>query len=246
MSATFGRLKSVLESVEERRFATEKFETLEHENSDAVRKINKRILELKQNKEDSISRASSSSRSSRRSGSSVLEKKTEMAAKVARLAAELKFGDIEAQKTAALQEHETEMKKFQITKDLAVAKAEMEAITKVHEAEIGANGEVLDLPNGKENHLQNYLSANVTSSHARRSCCDNRSTYNSICKHSLCVSEIEGILKEHLDYIAKSPRCSLPSKSGLVEPAKDAQGKKVEPIKMHGGQAEVLLSRNIH
>ncbi|KAJ7389572.1 hypothetical protein OS493_030624, partial [Desmophyllum pertusum] len=47
--------------------------------------------------------------------------------------------------------------------------------------------------------------------------------YNSICKHSLCVSEIEGILKEHLDYIAKSPRCSLPSKSGLVEPAKDAQ-----------------------
>ncbi|KAJ7379996.1 hypothetical protein OS493_012758 [Desmophyllum pertusum] len=70
--------------------------------------------------------------------------------------------------------------------------------------------------------------------------------YNSICKHSLCVSEIEGILKEHLDYIAKSPRCSLPSKSDLVEPAKDAQGKKVEPIKMHGGQAEVLLSRNIH
>ncbi|KAJ7390373.1 hypothetical protein OS493_025624 [Desmophyllum pertusum] len=50
--------------------------------------------------------------------------------------------------------------------------------------------------------------------------------FNSICKHSLCVSEIEGILKEHLDYIAKSPRCSLPSKSGLVEPAKDAQGKK--------------------
>ena len=44
MSATFGRLESVLESVEERRFVTEKFETLERENSDAVRKINKQKL----------------------------------------------------------------------------------------------------------------------------------------------------------------------------------------------------------
>ncbi|KAJ7380628.1 hypothetical protein OS493_006963 [Desmophyllum pertusum] len=86
-----------------------------------------------------------------------------MAAKVVRLDAELRFADIEAQKTAALREHETEMKKFQITKDLAVAKAEIEAITKVQEAEIGANGEDLDLPDGKENHLQNYVSANVTS-----------------------------------------------------------------------------------
>ena len=73
------------------------------------------------------------------------------------------FADIEAQKTAALREHETEMKKFQITKDLAIAKAEMEAIVTVQEAKIGANEEVLDLPDGKENHLQNYLSANVIS-----------------------------------------------------------------------------------
>ena len=28
--------------------------------------------------------------------------------------------------------------------------------------------------------------------------------YNNICKHTLCVSEIKGILKEHLDYLSKS------------------------------------------
>lgn len=66
--------------------------------------------------------------------------------------------------------------------------------------------------------------------------------YNNICKHSLCVSEIEGILKEHLDYLSKAPRCSLPSKSSLVESARDAQG--VEPIKIHGDQAEVAVAKN--
>lgn len=45
--------------------------------------------------------------------------------------------------------------------------------------------------------------------------------FNSICEHSLCVAEIEGILKKHLEYLSKSPRRSLPSKSNLVEPTKD-------------------------
>ena len=50
--------------------------------------------------------------------------------------------------------------------------------------------------------------------------------YSSICKHSLCVYEIEGILKEHLDYFSRLPRSSLLSKGNLVKPTKDAQGKK--------------------
>ena len=50
--------------------------------------------------------------------------------------------------------------------------------------------------------------------------------YNSICKHSLCISEIEGIIQEHVDYFLKSPRRTQPFKSGLVKPSKDAQGKK--------------------
>ncbi|KAK3712178.1 hypothetical protein QZH41_005805 [Actinostola sp. cb2023] len=50
--------------------------------------------------------------------------------------------------------------------------------------------------------------------------------FNSICKYSLCVSEYAGILKEHLKYLAKSSRPSKPTRSGLVEPPKNAQGKK--------------------
>ena len=50
--------------------------------------------------------------------------------------------------------------------------------------------------------------------------------YNNPCKHSICVAEIAGILKEHLQHLKKSPRRRAPSKSGLVEPQKDAHGKK--------------------
>ncbi|KAJ7374094.1 Ankyrin repeat and FYVE domain-containing protein 1 [Desmophyllum pertusum] len=44
--------------------------------------------------------------------------------------------------------------------------------------------------------------------------------YNSICKHSLCVSEIEGILKEHLDYLPSHHGARFHPKVVLVEPAK--------------------------
>jgi len=50
--------------------------------------------------------------------------------------------------------------------------------------------------------------------------------YNNLCKHSICVAEIAGILKEHLQHLQKSPKRRTPSKSGLVEPPKDAHGKK--------------------
>lgn len=50
--------------------------------------------------------------------------------------------------------------------------------------------------------------------------------FNNLCKHSICVAEIAGVLKEHLEYLKKSPRRRAPSKSGMVEPAKEAHGKK--------------------
>ena len=50
--------------------------------------------------------------------------------------------------------------------------------------------------------------------------------FNNLCKHSICVAEIAGILKEHLQHLKKSPRRRALSKSGLVEPPKDAHGKK--------------------
>ena len=50
--------------------------------------------------------------------------------------------------------------------------------------------------------------------------------FKNLCKHSIWVAEIAGILKEHLEYLKKPPRHRAPSKSGLVEPAKEAHGKK--------------------
>ena len=50
--------------------------------------------------------------------------------------------------------------------------------------------------------------------------------YNNLCKHSICVAETVGVLKEHLDFLKKSPRRKAPLKGDLLEPAKAAQGKK--------------------
>ena len=60
--------------------------------------------------------------------------------------------------------------------------------------------------------------------HVNSSCpCYN---FNNFCKHSICISEIAGIRKEHLEHSKKSPRRWAPSKSSLVDPAKKAHGKK--------------------
>ena len=58
------------------------------------------------------------------------------------------------------------------------------------------------------------------------SCSCSSYKFNNLCKHSICVAEIAGILKEHLEYQKKSPRRRVSSKSGLVEPAKEVHAKK--------------------
>ena len=58
--------------------------------------------------------------------------------------------------------------------------------------------------------------------------------YNALCKHGLCVGNKEGILKEHIDFLLKSPRRAKPVKSGLVEPEKK-EGRK-EHIRILGAQ----------
>lgn len=50
--------------------------------------------------------------------------------------------------------------------------------------------------------------------------------FNKLCKHSLSVAEKTGMIKEHLDFLRKTSRRKAPSKSALIEPSKDAQGKK--------------------
>ena len=50
--------------------------------------------------------------------------------------------------------------------------------------------------------------------------------YNGLCKHSLCVAETVNLLKEHIEFLKRSPRFHRPTKSSLVEPQKEAAGKK--------------------
>ena len=92
-----------------------------------------------------------------------LERKADMAAKVAKLKTELIFADAKARKSAALKEHEEELKKLKLTKKLALAKAEMDAVSKVEESEFGDLQEVLPTTTDKGDLLQKYLSTQVES-----------------------------------------------------------------------------------
>ena len=146
-----------------------KFESIEHEHSDTLRKVNERMCELKQETgsgKSCTSRRSSQDSHSRKSNgpttTSSLAKRTAIAANVARLKTELEFADAEAQKTRALKEHEDELKRFKLTKELAVAKAEMEAVIENEGDQIVAKG---SLPDEIEKNyvLQNYLKKQVSS-----------------------------------------------------------------------------------
>ena len=48
--------------------------------------------------------------------------------------------------------------------------------------------------------------------------------YNGLCKHSLRVAETVNLLKEHIEFLKRSPRFHRPTKSSLVEPQKEAAG----------------------
>ena len=159
--------RALEDNVEAKRVASEKFETWEREHSDALKRINYRVADLRQEKE--TLRSSRSGRTSQRlksSGASMmsgLERKADMAAKVAKLKTELIFADAEARKSAALKEHEEELKKLKLTKKLALAKAEMDAVSKVEESEFGDLQEVVPKTTDKGDLLQKYLSAQVES-----------------------------------------------------------------------------------
>ena len=136
LSAANEKLYDFLEgNYDAKKEALTKFESIEHEHSDALRKVNERICELKQETgsgKSRISRRSSQDSHSRKSNgsssASSLAKKNAIAANVMRLKTELEFADAEVQKTRALKEQEDELKRFKLTKELVVAKAEMEAL----------------------------------------------------------------------------------------------------------------------
>ena len=102
--------------------------------------------------------------------SAIINQKTETAVKLAKIKTELNFAEGEATKVA-------ELKKFKFTKELAIVQAEMNAITKVEESELGLNdGATLPGFITKGNLLQNYLVQNYLVTQASSVAIDSPST----------------------------------------------------------------------
>ena len=152
-----------------------RYDSLNHGNREALRSLNEKISVLKAAKDDhssilsSTSKHSRSSKCSKTSGasSSSLQKRAEMAARAARLEAELKFHDVESQKTAALKKHEDEIKKLHMMKELAATQVELEAVIKIEEENYGDIGQMEEGPSLKDDCsadlLERYLQSQIDS-----------------------------------------------------------------------------------
>ena len=93
-----------------------------------------------------------------------MAKRTAIAANVARLKTELEFADAEAQETRALKDQEDELKRFKLSKEMALTKAEMEALIKNEGDEIVAKESLPEWDEIDTNYvLQNYLKTPASS-----------------------------------------------------------------------------------
>ena len=169
------RLVEALDDLATKRVAQEKFEKMELEHSDMLKRLNQKITDLKQEKESAVSSLtaassrrskasntrSAKSRSSRSSRSSaVIDRKADTAVKVAKLKTKLYFADDEATKVA-------ELRKFRLTKKLALVEAEMKAIDEVEESEFSDENKFtppVDINMINEDELvRNYLRSQASS-----------------------------------------------------------------------------------
>ena len=101
--------------------------------------LNKRISRLNDDRSSTASkqsRRSSKPRKSFESTSSAVQRKTEMMAKAARLNTELKFHELERERSAVLEKQKDELKRLQIMKELGATQAEIEAVVQVETAQI--------------------------------------------------------------------------------------------------------------
>jgi len=80
---------------------------------------------------------------------------------VAKLKTELIFSEVEAERTAAFKEHADKLKRLQLKKELAIAKAEMDAVTKA-ENKLFLEDVILEVT-GKEDLLQSYFKTQANS-----------------------------------------------------------------------------------
>ena len=170
------RLIEALEDIEMKRVAQRKFEKLEHEHSDALKQLNQKIAELKEEGQSLISSVTASSRRSSKAShgakshsskgscaSAIIDRKTDTAVKVAKLKTELNFAHDEVAKIA-------ELKKLRLTKELAMAEAEMKAIDQVEETQSEFTEGSKDMvcenlieDSCKDDLLQNYLESQASS-----------------------------------------------------------------------------------
>ena len=67
--------------------------------------------------------------------------------------------------------------------------------------------------------------------------------FNNVCKHSLCIAEKAGVLKEYVDFLRRACSRKAPSKSALVKPAKDVQERKMAGARIPGDQVGPSLHK---
>lgn len=112
----------------------DRYDNAEWDQNDALKYVNKRLLELKwrnENASQALQSITGKSFQSNESHKSITEIKAKAAAKLARLTAELKLADTETQHEAAFQNSQRALKKFQLEKGFEIARAEMNALLEI-------------------------------------------------------------------------------------------------------------------
>ncbi|KAL9976864.1 hypothetical protein ACROYT_G014202 [Oculina patagonica] len=142
-------LYDIFKTKDERIEQNARFDTLNSGNCEILRQLKEKIYAVQSQRDERRSNFSSSklSLSSRRSkrlsvSSSSLQKIADMAAKAARLGAELKFLDAESETNERLRKQEDEMKKLKMLKELAATHAELEAVKRVEKKLLVQQGKI--------------------------------------------------------------------------------------------------------
>ena len=137
-------LYDTFEIEEERIEQNAHYDTLNSRYCEMLRLLKETIhsLQLQMDDQQSTHSTGKQSRSSGRSKrlsvlSSSLQRKAKIAARPARLGAELKFVDAESQSTERLRRQEDDIKKLKMMKELAATQAELEAVKRVEEENYG-------------------------------------------------------------------------------------------------------------
>ena len=140
----FTSAHKVFEIEEERIEQNAHYDTLNSRYCEMLRLLKETIhsLQLQMDDQQSTHSTGKQSRSSGRSKrlsvlSSSLQRKAKIAARPARLGAELKFVDAESQSTERLRRQEDDIKKLKMMKELAATQAELEAVKRVEEENYG-------------------------------------------------------------------------------------------------------------